>query len=190
MPLQGRQNPGSNKGQVGYFCHLTLGEKHVGGILITNQIGVPIEFKYTEPIHTTKLHKILYGQVLEKHLHQTVIRESLAKEIRSEPEYYIAPYEEKEFIGTIAGREMIALQRSNTSPQDRASSFVRIRDNEAVVQLEEGPLLRMAFSTCDDAIQHQMVTWLQEMGRTMDVLEPIDRVFSALKSLCGEEKKL
>jgi hypothetical protein len=34
-----------------------------------------------------------------------------------------------------------------------------------------------------------MVAWLQEMARTMDVLEPLDRIMSALTSLCGDGKR-
>ena len=182
------QNP--SRKQVGYFCHLRLDEKHMGGILVTNQIGVPVEFKYTEPVTATKLHKILYGSVLEKYLHETVIRDRLGREVRSSPNYFIAPYDEKEFLGPVADREMMAIQRYNLPPEEVSGPFSRIREREAIVELEEDRIfLRLAFSTSDETIQHNMAAWLQEISRTMDVLEPLDRIASALTTICGETRR-
>ncbi len=189
MPVQEKQLTNAVRRQVGYFCHLRIGEKHLGGILITNQIGIPLEFKYTEPLTAGKLHKILYGPVLDKYIHETVLRDRLAREVRTEPEYFIAPYEEREFLSSIAGKEMMAVQRINASMGEVSGPFTRVRDREVIVELDEGPVLRLAFSTSDDSQQHEMVTWLREVGRTMDILEPLDRVATALRSLCGEEKR-
>ncbi len=175
--------------QVGYFCHLRMEEKHMGAILVTNQIGIPLEFKYTEPVSATKLHKILYGSSLDRYLHETVIRDRLGREVRSAPEYFITPYDEKEFLGVMAGREMMAVQRFKPMQGENSGPFTRIREREAIVELDEGPTLRLAFSTSDDEVQRKMVDWLQEIGQTMDVLEPIERTTSALIALCGEEKK-
>jgi hypothetical protein len=189
MPVQEKQPSNGPRRQIGYFCHMRIGEKHLGGILVTNHIGVPLEFKYTEPVTASELHKILYGSVLDRYLHETVIRDRLAREVRTEPEYFIAPYEEREFLSQVAGKEMMAVQRFKAAAGEVSGPFVRIRDREAIVALEEGEVMRLAFSTADEAQQHGMATWLQEIGRTMDVLEPLDRVAAALRSLCGEEKR-
>jgi len=185
-----RHGANSTRRQAGYFCHLKLDQKHAGAILVTDQIGVPLEFKYTEPVTVTNLHRILYGSSLERYLHETVIRDRLARELRSEPEFFLAPYDEKDFLSPLAGKEMVAVQRLKPGQGDGAGDFTRIREREAVVQLDEGLDLRLAFSTADDAVQHSIVAWLQELGRTMDVLEPMDRVANALKSLCGDEKRV
>src|SRR5262249_27850909 len=148
----------------------------LGAVLVTNQVGIPVEFKYTEPVVATKLHKILYGAVLERYLHETVIRDRLASEVTSGPEYVIAPYEEREFLGTLAGREMMAIQRSNLGPGEASGPFTRLREREAIIGLEDGQALRVVFSSDDDSTQHGMATWLQEISRTMDVFEPIERI--------------
>jgi hypothetical protein len=190
MPVQEKQVLSPSRKQVGYFCHLQMDEKHMGAILITNQIGVPLEFKYTEPVVATKLHKILYGSVLEKYLHETVIRDRLGREVRTMPGYFITPYDEKEFLGSIADRETMAIQKYILPPGELSGPFNRIREREAIIELEEEPVfLRLAFSTADETIQHSMVGWLQEIARTMDVLEPLDRITSALTSICGDGKK-
>jgi hypothetical protein len=189
MVAQERQIPAANRRQVGYFCHLAVDERHMGAILVTNQIGIPVEFKYTEPVTATRLHRILYGAVLERYLHETVIRERLGREIRSLPEYFIAPYSEREYLGPLAGRPMMALQRANLPPGEAPGPFLRVREKEVLAELEEGPAVRIMFSTADDAEQHRMVGSLQESARTMDVLEPLDRIRVALEALCLEAKK-
>jgi hypothetical protein len=190
MPSEERQIDITYRKQVGYFCYLRMDEKHMGAILVTNQIGIPLEFKYTEPIVSTKLHRILYGSVLEKYLRETVIRDSLGREIRSLPDYFISPYDEKDFLGPVANRDMMAVQRYSLPPDDLSGTFNRIREREAVVELEEEQVfLRLVFSTSDETLQHNMVAWLQEIARTMDILEPLDRITRALNSLCVEKGK-
>jgi hypothetical protein len=190
MASQDRQLSFQNRKNVGYFCHLRIEDRHIGAILVTNQIGVPLEFKYTEPVTTTKLHKILYGSVLDRYIHETVIRDRLAHEIRSEPDFFIIPYIDKEFLGQIAGKDVMAIQRVGTGAGETSGPFTRVRDREAIIQLEEGPALRIAFSSMDDAIQHNLTTLLQELSRTMDILEPLERVATALKTLCADEKRV
>ena len=190
MPVDDRQLENNYRKQVGYFCHLKMDEKHLGAILVTDQIGIPLEFKYTEPVVATKLHKILYGSVLEKFLHETVIRDRLGQEIRSLPDYFIASYDEKDFLGPVANRNMMAVQKYSLPPNELSGTFNRIREREAVVELEDEQIyLRLAFSTSDEKLQHTMVAWLQEIARTMDVLEPLDRITRALNSICGEKEK-
>jgi hypothetical protein len=190
MQVQDRAVGSNPRNQIGYFRHLQLDEKHMGAILVTNQIGVPLEFKYTEPVIATRLHRILYGSVLEKYLHETVIRDRLGREVRTTPMYYIAAYDEKEFLGQIADREMMAVQRYSIPPGEISGPFNRIREREAIVELEdEGIFLRLAFSTADETVQLNMTAWLQELSRTMDILEPLDRITSALTSICGDVKR-
>jgi len=190
MAIQEKQVVSPSRKQIGYFCHLKMDERHMGGILITNQIGVPLEFKYTEPVTATRLHRILYGSVLEKYLHETVIRDRLGREVRALPNYFITGYDEKEFLGSVADRDMVAIQKYSLPPADISGPFNRIREREAIIELrEDAEFLRLAFSTSDETVQLNIVAWLQEIARTMDILEPLDRIAAALNSLCGEGKR-
>lgn len=185
---QAREGSGGQR-PVGYFYHLRRDDRHSGAILVTDRIGVPLEFKYTEPVTATRLHKILYGRTLERYIHETLIRDRLARELQTDPQYFITPYEDKEFLSRIAGREAVAVQRLRPAPGENGRPFTRVRDCEGIVELEEGATVRLAFSTADEALQMAMVAWLQEIGRTMDVLEPLERMANALTALCGDGKK-
>jgi hypothetical protein len=188
MSPQDRRETDPSRRQIGYFCHLRLGDKHMGAILVTNQIGVPLEFKYTEPVSTTRLQKILYGAVLDRYLHETVLRDRLAQETRTPADFYITPYEDKEFLSSLAGVEMIAVQRHLAAQGEGSGPFTRLREREVLIELEDGPAFRVVFATADDAVQHRIATALQEIGRTMDIVEPLERMAAALKTLCDERK--
>jgi hypothetical protein len=190
MPTPEREVQDSPQRKVGYFCHYAQDGKHTGGILVTNEIGVPLEFKYTEPLAMNRLQKTLYGAVLDRYLHETLIRDSLARELQSDPRYFITGYEEKEYLGTLAGRAMIALQEVRPGSSESGASLTRTRDREALIMTEDGPPgLRAAFSTSDEALQEEMIGWLQGVARTMDLLEPLERVKAVLKMLVGDERK-
>jgi len=175
--------------EVGYFCHYTQEGKLLGGILVTNEIGVPLEFKYTEPIAMNRLQKTLYGAALDRYLHETVIRDSLARELQSDPKYFITGYDEKEYLGTLAGRAMVALQEVRPGASESGASLTRPKDREAVIMTDDGIGLRAAFSTSDEALQEEMISWLQNVALTMDLLEPLERVRVALKMLVSDERR-
>jgi len=110
--------------------------------------------------------------------------------VRTLPNYFITTYDEKEFLGPIAEREVVAIQKYNLPPEELSGAFNRIREREAVIELEEDAVfLRLAFSTSDETAQLNIVAWLQEIARTMDILEPLDRITTALTSICGEGKR-
>lgn len=161
----------------------------MAGILVTNEIGVPIEFKYTEPVSINRLQKTLYGVALDRHLHESVLRGSLAAELRSNPKYFITAFDEKEYLGTLAGKEMVALQEIRPGSSESAGAYTRTRDREATIMTDEGPGLRAAFSTSDEAAQRDMVDWLHDLAGTMDLLEPLERIRAALKMLIGDERR-
>lgn len=64
---------------IGYLSVKKIDEKHVGGLLVVDESGIPHEFKYTDPIIPNQLQKILYGKSLETYLHVEIISKSLLK---------------------------------------------------------------------------------------------------------------
>ncbi len=182
------ERPAPRQG-IGYYCQTGSDGKHVGGMLVTNRIGVPLEFKYTEPVTITRLQKILYGAVLDRYLQETLLRECLARELSSDPEYFITDFDSKEYLGALAGREMIAVQEVRSAPGGQTQPAAIARTRESIVEIEDGPTLRVAFSTSDDAVRQVIVGWLKEVGKTMDVVEPIDRVKAALRAILAEGRR-
>jgi hypothetical protein len=58
---------------------------YIGGLMVVDSRGLPLEFRYTEPIQPTKLQQILYGAALTPYLKRDVILETLLKQLESRP---------------------------------------------------------------------------------------------------------
>jgi hypothetical protein len=54
---------------------------YIGGLMVTDRHGLPLEFRYTEPIQPSKIQQVLYGQVLNSYIKREVILETLLKNI-------------------------------------------------------------------------------------------------------------
>ena len=77
--------------KLAYFVAMKEGASYLGGLLLTDTSGIPIDFRYTEPITPTRLQGVLYGKALEPHLKEEVIQKTLLKELKSTPDLFILP---------------------------------------------------------------------------------------------------
>jgi len=74
---------------IGYLSVLNIKNKHIGGILVINDLGIPVEFKYSEPVTPTKLQEIIYGSSLEYYLHTEIIAKGLIQKVENRPEFIL-----------------------------------------------------------------------------------------------------
>jgi len=45
--------------KLAYFVAMKEGASYLGGLLLTDTSGIPLDFRYTEPITPTRLHAVL-----------------------------------------------------------------------------------------------------------------------------------
>ena len=41
---------------------------YLGGVLVADEFGLPVEFRHTLPVRPTKLQRALYGDALDRYL--------------------------------------------------------------------------------------------------------------------------
>ena len=103
--------------RLAYFVTLKEGASYLGGLLLTDVSGIPIDFRYTEPITPTKLQTLLYGKALEPYLKEEVIQKALLKELKSPPDVFLLPA--SDLAGGWAGDPTcpaLAVQRTQEAP--------------------------------------------------------------------------
>lgn len=176
--------------KLAYFMAVKEGASYLGGLLVTDASGIPLDFRYTEPITPTRLQSILYGKSLEPHLKEEVIQKTLLKELKAQPDLFILGA--AELAGGWTGDAkcpVLAVQKSQEAPLAKAGDVFRAGPRDLLVQLTEGaPPLRVMFAmSVDAAAQEQAVPKLLEAGYQMDLLEPLERVGAALQSLVVKE---
>src|SRR5512146_2076692 len=77
--------------KLAYYVVMKEGACYLGGLLVTDTSGIPLDFRYTEPITPTKLQSVLYGKALEPHLKEEVIQKTLLKELKTAPDLLFLP---------------------------------------------------------------------------------------------------
>jgi hypothetical protein len=58
---------------------------YVGGVLIADEYGLPVEFRHTLPVRPTKLQRALYGSALDRYLRTVVITQRLLGGLEHDP---------------------------------------------------------------------------------------------------------
>jgi hypothetical protein len=176
------------KSKIGYFSSLKNEEQYIGGIMVTDSMSIPLEFKYTEPIRPTGIHRIIFGKVLEKYIAEEVIKKSLLKEIKNTP--LILLVNQMALLGedTVNHVPMVALQTTTLPALSAAGEFQRLKDKEIILQpmTSKNPL-KLSFFSPEPDVQEKVMNVLRSFIDKTDLYEPFTRVETALKALCQKK---
>jgi len=171
--------------KLAYFMVVKEGASFLGGLLLTDESGIPLDFRYTEPITPTKLQSVLYGKALESHLREEVIQKSL-KELKGTPDLFILPASDLAGGWNAEVRcPVVALQKSQENPLAHQGEIFRATPRELLLQVADGaaPVRAIFAATMDLAAQDSAAAKLIEAGYHMDLVEPMERVAAALQTL-------
>lgn len=172
--------------RLAYFVAMKEGGSYLGGLLLTDASGIPLDFRYTEPITPTKLQSVLYGKALEPHLKEEVIQKTLLKELKGTPDLFILqPTELAGGWNADTRCPALAVQKTQEAPLSRAGEVFRVSQREVLVQINEGaaPLRVIFANSVDLPAQDEAALKLLEAGYHMDLAEPLERVVAALQAL-------
>ena len=174
----------------GYVLSLSVAEDvFMGGAMVTDAHGLPLEFRYTEPVRATKLQRILYGDVLEKYIHGDVIAGNLIERLEQKPDLFLVS--EPALLDTVgaAGKRAVLLLGSRVPPLKEFGAVQDISETEYFLQVtDSGSPVRIRLPGGGDAaLRAEATRLLTEVGRTMDPTEPLARVETAIKMLWDDE---
>ena len=178
--------------RLAYFVAIREGTSYLGGLLMTNSQGIPMDFRYTEPITPTKLQSVLYGKALEPHLREEVIQKALLKEIKTPPHMMFV--EMSDLVGVFGAEAkfpVLSVQRTQEPSLVDTGASTRLSSRELLVQLGEGgsPLRVLFAQGMNQEDQDLALSKLIQAGYQMDLAEPMDRVLEALHALLQHDEK-
>ena len=177
---------------LGYVLSLSVAEDvFMGGAMVTDVNGLPLEFRYTEPVRATRLQRILYGDVLEKYIHGDVIAGNLIGRLEQKPDLFVVT--EPALLDTVgaAGKRAILMLGARVPPLKEFGAVQDISETEYFLQVtDSGSPVRIRLPAPGDAaLRAEATRLLTEAGRTMDPTEPLARVEAAIKMLWDDENK-
>ena len=176
---------------LGYVLSLSVAEDvFMGGAIVTDAHGLPLEFRYTEPVRATKLQRILYGDVLEKYIHGDVIAGSLIGRLEQKPDLFLVSEPALLDTAGAAGKRAVLLLASRVPPLKEFGATQDVSDTEYFLQVSDsGSPVRVRLPGQDAALRAEATRLLTEAGRTMDPTEPLARVEAAVKMLWDDENR-
>ena len=158
-----------------------------GASLVTDARGIPMDFRYTDPIKPSRLERILYGSALDTYLKEELILESLLDAVEIDPQLWICNDSEMLIpLKTVGKVKAVLIEESPHVPLDAVGHIESTADSKVFwIQTEpNGNPLRAEFpeGTRTDEIQ-QIAGILTDAAKTMNLLEPFTRIQKALSSL-------
>lgn len=185
---------------------------YIGGIMVVDERGLPLEFRYTEPIQPTKIQQVLYGSVLNRYIKTDVILETLLKSLESKPNLLVVNDDSFMMTDVLSKDfDVVRLTETKSPPLKAPGDIEKISAYEFLLQLtSESSPIRVQLpgstgdgkdpigglkalpdksaedSTEDTITSSEAYRLLFEIGRVTDILEPQKRVEKALALLCQE----
>lgn len=174
--------------KLGYIdIHRSGGSDFIGGLLIVNRIGIPVEFRHTETVSPTKVQKVLYGQAITRFLKCETLARCLLEDIENKPDLLVIPDAEYYPLSRVFKFPFAQIGKANREPMQQHGDYVDVSETEIHLQLLS---MRQPVSV---KVSKQGAPSLNavrgivvEAGRTMDVIEPMSRVKEALAALVAE----
>ncbi len=161
---------------IGYLLVKKIENKHLGGILVINDIGIPVEFKYSEPVTPTKLQEIIYGNSLEYFLHVEIIAKGLVQKLENRPELILVNDPNLVFDKNIV---MITFL-PQVVPEKK-------ENNEAIINVNNSSI-RITFQE-NSKIDENIIRKIVDIATRIDIIEPFDRIERALEYICESPEK-
>jgi hypothetical protein len=167
--------------QLAYLGVYELGGgAFAGGLLVCDNRGLPVDFRYVEPIKPTQLQRLIYGEALRRYVMVEAIGAGLLKDCEAN---YSVAFVDDELLFELLERckaPIIKLVKSSRQPLDEMGKWennghgieFQAADGESPVSLSfpEGAIVAV-----DDFMKD-----LAGLSETLNILEPIERVKKAV----------
>ena len=161
----------------------------IGAILVTDDLGMPQEFRVTYPVKPTNLQRRLYGDSLEVHVGVTLCGEPLYKALKNKPELLIVSKPQYLPISTKVDSAVAHVNRVG-------EAFVVGKDgekpSEKSVHSKSGRFQPIQMSIpldYDEQRKGNTSSLIEKYFQGIDLIEPFDRIKSALEALAEQDEK-
>jgi hypothetical protein len=139
----------------------------VGGLLVTNRMGRPLEFQCTTPVKANRTQEILYGQTLRPYLHSELIGRTLVDRLQVKPDLILI---DQPSLLDLRKHTAIALACLCAGEENDLADQTRVAIGSRSVYVH-----REHASDADTLTIHA-----QQIAADADLSEPLERVREAL----------
>lgn len=159
-----------DKVQLGFLRIVATDAGYVGGILVTNRLGRPLEFQCTTPVKANRTQEILYGPTLQPFLFSELIGQTLIDRLQVKPHLVLIDQEALLDLRLHVSIPIACVRNESAGPKRQsAQEFIAFGAQFLQLHAEHGGD-RELLEKLSKLIPHDA-----------DMREPLDRVREALE---------
>lgn len=165
---------------IGFIGFIVRDGSWTGAIMITDDRGIPLEFKYTDPVKPTGLQELLYGKTLDPFVRREVIGQNLVNQLENRPDLFIV--QDPTHLDL---REILDVPLVSVAPsREKAGGSDGVREVgeiEILVDCETGTTLRARLAS--QSQKSSVAELLKAYGRRLDLADPLERLGKVLEAV-------
>jgi hypothetical protein len=175
---------------LGYLTIETRENFFRGAALVTDARGIPLDFRYTEPVRPTKLERILYGGALDIYLREEVIMGNLLGAVEVSPSLWLV--DSAELIRPaqkLTKLQAVAMETTQRSPLEAGGKYEPTAE-EGVFIFQADNIsapLRLSVSQENVSKMAQTAESLAAAAQDMELMEPFTRIAKAFEAVSESE---
>lgn len=164
---------------------------YVGAVLITNEHGVPVEFRCTYPVKPTTIQKPLYGDALEPYVGVELCGRPLLASLDHDPSILLVDRDFLLDLQPLSACPVVFAARAGEAIEVRSQSrdgmgWIRRRVTSPPGRFQPIDLqVHTDWGEQLDAIRPKV----EDIFGRLDLLEPFDRIAQALKVLAVQDPR-
>lgn len=155
----------------------------VGGLMVTDENGLPLDFRFTDPITPTPLQRALYGGALERYLRADVVAGTLLSSIEVRPTMILVDDDDLLRLPD-ASCPVAAVDVTRIPAVGPVGTTKGEKADQTLLQASEG-VSPLRVTIGDEKSMGQVTESLITLYAHMDALEPADRVRRALSLIAS-----
>jgi hypothetical protein len=161
------------------------GNAFAGGVMVVDGRGLPLDFRYTEPVQPSKVQAVLYGKSLDRHVRQDVIFKQLAGKIDPRPAVVLV--DDETLVGQAAAAPVALAVETRLTPLREVGLIQPVNEHEFLLQTgETGSPLRVKLAKAEPGGFEKVGDFLLDAAHQgLDPIEPFNRIRGALEVLCS-----
>lgn len=186
------------------LCETLSHDGYMGAVLVTNEYGIPQEFRCTYPVRPTMVQKALYGSMLETYIGVQICGLPLLKSLKISPDLILVKQEfllnlrkflEYPTVCIYRAGEVIAIntpEDKNLSDsiysilQDKSQSLIKERIESPSGRFQ--PIIMLSSPLFDgDSLKAREI--IENASLYVDPLEPFERINKAIEIIAKQDKR-
>jgi hypothetical protein len=161
----------------------------IGAMLVTDDLGMPQEFRVTYPVKPTNLQKQLYGDSLDVHIGVNLCGQPLYKALQHKPELLLVSQRQFLSLANEVEAKVAHVKRSGDAivvgGAGNESSKQNVHSNSGRFQ----PVNIFFPHDLNEQGQEKVSSVIKKYFQGIDLLEPFDRIRSAIEALADQDDR-